>query len=196
MAVPWSPDEINFIAEEGQRVKISPHFSAEKLHFMFGHVGPFQANIPTRVPLWLALFLKSSQSCTIFPPKWLTAESIRRLCDHERRDPDTLAEVPGAYLEISTALLSRAPESVRDCDLIKTLIEDLWAIRIEKIRRSILHATSESLDYFRIPHATRMEVHFFREPITRIRAMLTSLNTIARGRAGDDGDGADDFMEG
>jgi hypothetical protein len=54
-----------------------------------------------------------------------------------------------------------------------------------KISRSIAEATSETLDFFELPNATRMELHLYREPITRIRDILTSLNAIGSSDEGE-----------
>jgi hypothetical protein len=39
---------------------------------MQGTFGPFQLNVPTHVPLWLAVRLKQDQKCRVAPPDWLT----------------------------------------------------------------------------------------------------------------------------
>jgi GINS complex subunit 2 len=178
MAQPWDPEELNFIAEDEALVHISPHFTAPKTAFMAQEFGPFRAGRPTKVPLWLALFLNSSQTCTLIPPKWLNLATVRALLDRERRERDTLAPIRAHYMELSHAFFTRAPMSVRDLDQVRTTVEELWLTRSEKIRRSIAEATSETLDFFELPNATRMELHLYREPITRIRDILTSLNAI------------------
>jgi GINS complex subunit 2 len=185
MAQPWLPEELNFIASEAL-VHISPHFTAPKTAFMAQPYGPFQAGRPTKVPLWLALFLNSSQSCTLIPPKWLTLASVRALLERDRREQGTLAPVRPHYMELSHAFFTRAPTSIRDVDHVRTAVDELWLMRSDKIRRSIAEATSETLDFFELPNATRMELHLYREPITRIRDILTSLNAI--GAQGADAD--------
>ena len=43
-----------------------------------GTYGPFRPQMPTRVPLWLALFLKRRRRCTIVTPDWLHKGASQR----------------------------------------------------------------------------------------------------------------------
>jgi hypothetical protein len=52
-----------------------------------GTYGPFRPQMPTRVPLWLALFLKRRRRCTIITPEWLQKGALRLAA--------RLAEFPG-----------------------------------------------------------------------------------------------------
>jgi GINS complex subunit 2 len=176
MSRPWLPEELNFLAEEEALIRILPRFNAPKTAFMAQEFGPFQPGRSTKVPLWLALFLNSSDSCNLVPPKWLNLSSLRKVLERERREKDVLTAIPPHYLEVSTAFFARDTSGIRDVDQVKTTVEELWLTRNEKIRRSIAEATSASLDYFELPNATRMELHLYREPITRIRHILTTLN--------------------
>ena len=36
-----------------------------------GDIGPFNASLPTEVPLWVAIFLKQRRKCRIQPPDWM-----------------------------------------------------------------------------------------------------------------------------
>ena len=36
-----------------------------------GDIGPFNASLPTEVPLWVAIFLKQRRKCRILPPDWM-----------------------------------------------------------------------------------------------------------------------------
>ena len=36
-----------------------------------GDIGPFNASLPTEVPLWIAIFLKQRRKCRILPPDWM-----------------------------------------------------------------------------------------------------------------------------
>jgi GINS complex subunit 2 len=176
MAQAWLPEELNFIAEEEVKIHISPHFTAAKTAFMFQEFGPFEAGRPMKVPLWLALFLNSSQSCTMIALKWLNLSSLRNILERERHEKDVLTPMRPYYMEVSHAFFTRSPLSIRDLDQVRTTVDEIWLTRIEKIRRSIGEATSETLDFFELLNATRMELHLYREPITRIRQILSSLN--------------------
>jgi GINS complex subunit 2 len=174
LSSPWLPEELNFLAEEEVHVRIVPHFQSEKMTFLSGVYGPFQANLMKKVPLWLALFLNSSESCTLQPPKWLNWGYIRTLVEKEKADHLGLQKVPSHYMEVSFAFFTRSPRSIQNLDRVRAGIEDLWMIRIEKIRRSLLEM-EPGVDSGKLENGTRMEVHMFREPLTRIRTLLTSM---------------------
>jgi GINS complex subunit 2 len=182
----WNPEELTFLAEHETRIYISPHFSAPKTAFLAHEFGPFAAGRPIKVPLWLALFLSSSQSCTMIAPKWLNLSSLRQILERESHEKDVLTVIHPCYLEISHAFITRSPMSIRDLEQVRVTVEQLWHMRSDKIRRSIGEATSETLDFFELPNATRLELHLYREPITRVRYILTELNGIRVPAAEDD----------
>ena len=41
-----------------------------------GEIGPFNASLPTEVPLWVAIFLKQRRKCRIQPPDWMDVGKI------------------------------------------------------------------------------------------------------------------------
>lgn len=186
MAQPWLPEELAFIAEEEVNMAISPHFSSAKIKFMGGDYGPFVAGRPVKVPMWLGLFLHSSNSCTPIPPKWLNVSFLKKALEKEKSDRNDLTKLPSHYMEVSFTFFVRCPEVVKDADQVRGLIEDLWGQRIEKLRRSVIVGSSETQDTFALPNATRMELHMFREPITKITSTLTSLNSMRTSEFEDD----------
>ena len=74
-----SENEIEFLAEHAM-IQIMPRFSSDELELVSGSFGPFIANVPISVPLWLALHLKRSKQCQIIVPEWLSlGESLRHI---------------------------------------------------------------------------------------------------------------------
>lgn len=65
-------------------LEIVPLISEEQLSFISGDFGPFQPNVPTVVPLWIALYLKSRNKCRVIPPPWLSVPSLENLLLQER----------------------------------------------------------------------------------------------------------------
>lgn len=41
-----------------------------------GDIGPFNASLPTEVPLWVAIFLKQRRKCRIQPPDWMDVGKV------------------------------------------------------------------------------------------------------------------------
>lgn len=175
MCEAWSPEELTFIAENS-KIGITPRFTAEKIKFLSGEFGPFTAGFPLEVPLWLALFLHSSQLCDLIPPNWLNASCLRKCVEKEKQEKETLSKLPKEYMEISFTFFNRASSIVPDCDQVKDLINRLWELRIEKIRKTIGEQSSETIDQYQFPNVTQMELFLFKEPITKITTLLTSLN--------------------
>jgi GINS complex subunit 2 len=126
MAIPWLPSELNFLAEEEIFVKISPHFASEKITFLSGTYGPFTANVRSRIPLWLALFLNSNGWCTLHAPKWLNMSCLQKLLAAEKENKTGLGKVPNYYMEVAFAFFTRSPGSIDFLDRVRSLVEDLW----------------------------------------------------------------------
>lgn len=67
----FSPSEVEFVAED-EIVEIVPNIRMDALNMICGDFGPFFPQIPTKVPLWLAVALKKRSKCTIRTPDWMT----------------------------------------------------------------------------------------------------------------------------
>lgn len=184
MSIPqqnWTPDELSFLAEEETMIRITPQFSSPVISLISGNYGPFKAGQPIKTPLWLALFFNSNNSCVLVPPKWLTYSIIKTILQREKENKAELQKVPPAYMEISFAFFNNANNVIKDADAVRSAIEDLWTIRTEKIR-SIFGQYKESVDlFFTCPNITRMELHLYREPITTIISLMSSLYDKASG---------------
>ena len=74
--------EVEFLAEM-QEIEITPNFQGGILSLIQvqrytaslnakGPVGPFNVQLPVKVPLWLAINLKKMMKCSIRPPTWLS----------------------------------------------------------------------------------------------------------------------------
>jgi len=64
----FTENEVEFVAEETM-ITILPAFSEKVLHFIDGDYGPFRAQYPSVVPLWLAVELKKFKKCQIRAPR-------------------------------------------------------------------------------------------------------------------------------
>lgn len=178
MSIPqqnWTPDELSFLAEEETMIKITPQFTISKIDLISGSFGPFEAGRSVKVPLWLALFFNSNNSCVLVPPKWLTYSIIKQLLQRERENKESLQKVPPCYMEVAFAFFNNANNVIKDADAVRSAVEDLWTIRTEKIR-TLFAQYKDSVDlFFTCPNMTRMELHLYREPITTIISLISSL---------------------
>lgn len=181
MSSHWVPDELAFTAEQNVIVKVVPSFTYNKEIKLLSDVcKPFRADRAAKVPLWLASYLYTSNMCQIVPPKWMNVSTLRKCISAERENEITLQTMPEYYMEVAFAFFLKFPNSVPDSEQVRSLVEDIWELRVEKIRKLISQhlqtsQTSEILDQMSFEKATRMEIHMFRVPLTKITELLTEL---------------------
>lgn len=183
MYSPWRPEELSFITEQETILSISPHFTMDQIELISGKYGPFSAGIPTQVPMWFAFFLSSSESCTLIPPKWLSQKYLRQFINAEKADKAPLQKPPCShYMEIAFAFIIQAPKVVPELDKVRMLIEDLWAKRVEKIRKFYINEIDGNKDdSFLIPNITQMELHMYRMPFIQIEELFMNISNKAKG---------------
>ena len=142
-----SPEEIEFNAEN-TLVTIVPKFKLGKLYMVEGEYGPFIAQNPVEVPLWLAIHLKKTQRANIKTPEWLDVDHLSALLDSEKRvdDGSLLKTLPFHYIEIAQLLFSEAGDDVTDLARLQTLIEDITNIRQTKLRKGMEQVLKQNAD--------------------------------------------------
>ena len=83
----WTPAENEFFAEN-ELIEVLPLFKGDEFKFVSGTFGPFRANIPILVPLWLAVYLKQRNKCDIQVPNWLDVEFLQKVTTEEKSSSD------------------------------------------------------------------------------------------------------------
>lgn len=78
-----NPSEVVFLGER-KLVTIVPNFTFDAIHLISGTIGPFNAGLPVKVPIWLAVNLKQQQKCRIITPEWMEAESLEEVAETEK----------------------------------------------------------------------------------------------------------------
>ncbi|PIO71618.1 partner of SLD five, PSF2 [Teladorsagia circumcincta] len=135
------PEHCEFLAED-ELIQIIPRRNEPVLHLVCGDVGPFEAGVPVKVPLWLAVDLRRKQHCEIVPPYWFCLDELKRLVATEGETAG-LSRLPPFIFEVSHILIRAAKEDIVDGDQIKVLIQDLWDKREAKLRTSSLKLLSQ-----------------------------------------------------
>lgn len=114
-------------------IDIIPQFALQQpllLHTSAKQVGPWQAGIPTKVPLWLACHLQTKRLCTIPTPTWLNVNSLAEILAFERKE-STLwrdeSRLPFDYYQIAQRM-SLDPA-------VQLLMKDLLQVRMDKLRQ-------------------------------------------------------------
>ncbi|KAF2898306.1 hypothetical protein ILUMI_07877 [Ignelater luminosus] len=156
-----NPDEVEFLAEK-QLISIIPTFNSNVIHLISGDVGPFRASLPVRVPLWMAINLKQQRKCKIQPPDWMNIEQLEELKEEEKRSK-TFVKMPSEHYMIEAKLLlNYATDDISRADEIRTIIKDIWDIRMSKIRSSVDTLVRNAGFYATVDHLTLMEINTMR----------------------------------
>eukprot|EP01041_Mallomonas_annulata_P000992 gene992-1943_t len=125
-----SAAENEFLAEETM-IKMVPNFTHPVLHFISGDFGPFDSDVDTDVPLWLAITLRKKDKCKIVIPDWLKPENLEDTVKNERTQR-VFQELPYHYMEIALLLLSNARDEIQEPDRVLALLQDIENIRMDR----------------------------------------------------------------
>lgn len=109
--------------------------------------------------------------CRVVLPEWLDGESLAEVLKEERAQEGTFQDLPFHYVEIATLLLKTAGDEFVMPDRIRSLVEDIENVRMEKIRRG-LQGMSDTVLRGRSVMSTKMN-HVGAMEITTVRNFLT-----------------------
>ena len=90
----------------------------------------------TSVPLWLAMLLKKQGKCSVVPPRWLDAATLRSVIEAERLE-DVFQGLPHHYIEIATDLCKHAREDLEDWNALYDLVDTIRSVRHNKIQAGL-----------------------------------------------------------
>eukprot|EP00195_Chlamydomonas_chlamydogama_P011762 CAMPEP_0202914660 /NCGR_PEP_ID=MMETSP1392-20130828/63646_1 /ASSEMBLY_ACC=CAM_ASM_000868 /TAXON_ID=225041 /ORGANISM="Chlamydomonas chlamydogama, Strain SAG 11-48b" /LENGTH=211 /DNA_ID=CAMNT_0049606395 /DNA_START=89 /DNA_END=721 /DNA_ORIENTATION=- len=134
--LPVLPEELEYFAEQ-ELITIVPNFSLDggsKLFCIGGTYGPFTPNMPTDVPLWLALMLHKRKKCRIQPPAWMKRDDLEKILHDEKTIPQYFQPLPFYYIEISKILFEKAVDAFGDdFSEVRHLLESIRRVRYHKI---------------------------------------------------------------
>lgn len=85
---------------------IRPKFTHGAMIAITGTFGPFRSGVPTQVPLWLAMRLRSDSLCTVVPPHWMHEGRLAAMLDAERRNTIAFNPLPHYFDELAHVLLT------------------------------------------------------------------------------------------
>lgn len=170
-----SPADLDYLAMN-EVISILPGFSLGKITLISGDFGPFIPSIATKAPLWFALYLKERILCQIQMPSWLTCEWLETMRNDERSDPDgALHPIHLHYMELSAILLNQASDDIPQADEIRTLIKDVWDIRMSKLRRSINLMIKDQHLHAQVKNISHMELFCLRSHLCSSLSMIDHL---------------------
>ncbi|XP_067010466.1 probable DNA replication complex GINS protein PSF2 [Anabrus simplex] len=151
------PSEVEFLAEK-LFVSIVPNFNLGIIHLISGDVGPFRAGLPVRVPMWIATNLRQQQKCRIIAPDWMTVEELERVREEESQSR-LFTKMPSEHYMIEgDVLLKLAAEDIPRSDEIRTIIKDIWDMRMSKLRSSVDAFIKAGGSHAKVDHLTTLEI--------------------------------------
>jgi len=112
--------------------------------------GPFVAGMPATVPLWMAKLLYQKQLAQIQLPDWLSVDRLKAILDEEKTSELLTGHLPFYYYEIARSLTSILNQGSFDGrsgqqQAALVLLQDLVAVRIDKIRQNFHELSRETL---------------------------------------------------
>ena len=102
----YSFRDLEFFTEE-EKLTIEPLFTFQAVELMELKVGPFRAQKPIEVPLWLAIFLKERKKCKINIPLIYSKDNLQKKIDEEKSKKKELTFLPSIFFELYHILAER-----------------------------------------------------------------------------------------
>ncbi|KAB0794749.1 hypothetical protein PPYR_11588 [Photinus pyralis] len=155
-----NPEEVEFLGEK-QLISIIPTFNSSTIHLVSGDIGPFRASLPVNVPLWVAVNLKQQRKCKIQPPDWMDVEQLELLKEAEKASRNFVKMPSEHYMIEGKLLLSIATDDIARADEVRTIIKDIWDIRMAKLRSSV-NTLITGKSYGNVDNLTIMEINSMR----------------------------------
>ena len=173
----WTPAENEFFCEEVP-VEIQPNFRGEELRFISGKYGPFKPGKPITVPLWLAVYLKKRQKCQVSPPVWLESDYLKKVKVEEKEEPAKFSQsIPYYYFEISQLLLAECADEFEDARQVKSLIEDLFDMRRDKLIK-LMKEIDPGTPVLFLSSAGSAEINYVRPSFTSAYAIVHKMQNV------------------
>lgn len=155
--------QLEFEALQQVTVTMVPQFYLPALNFMSGRVGPFIINYPVTVPLWLALYFRSSNMCTIIPPPALAVPELQRMLEVEKTQ-DHFTEVPYHFFTFARLLLAHAAADIPHAEEVHRLVNAWRMCRDVKLNKQVASGLEAHLlmPMMQIANLTAIEVETVR----------------------------------
>uniref|UniRef100_A0A8R1DUE4 DNA replication complex GINS protein PSF2 n=1 Tax=Caenorhabditis japonica TaxID=281687 RepID=A0A8R1DUE4_CAEJA len=125
-------------------IEVIPSISDDKpMHLISGDIGPFEAGVPVRIPIWIALLMKRKHHCKIVMPTWMDVEELKRILTAET-ECQGLSSLPDYFFEISHMLVRDARDDIFEVEAVKSLVQDIYDRRDAKLRTSAIAFLSQN----------------------------------------------------
>jgi GINS complex subunit 2 len=155
-----SPSKLEFLCGE-KPVTIVPNFTEPSLVLMERTYGPFRAQKPIEVPLWLAVYLKNRSKCKITVPIYFYEENLVEILQNETKNKFAFYELPPEFFETFQVIFENAEDDFDNSLKIKSLIENIKQIRISKLNTFIKSLDKKDTSFI-LNNITSYELNIFR----------------------------------
>ena len=152
--------DLEFFAEE-TIITIVPNFTEASINLITGKFGPFKAQKPTDVPLWLALYLRTRSKCSLTVPMCYNVEYLNKKLEDEKEYKNYLTPLPDNFFEIFHLLFQKAKEDFEDAMQSKSLLEDIKQVRLSKLTKIVKDLNKQD-SYVIFDNITDYELNIFR----------------------------------
>jgi hypothetical protein len=126
----------DFLAQETM-LEILPKFELGRISFLNDKYGPFSPNYPLAVPLWLALFLRETNTCTLRPPREMTVDFLQRALQFEADNDNSFHALPFHFFSLVRQILRYGSADIPDAAVVHRLVDELEQRRISKITKNL-----------------------------------------------------------
>lgn len=158
--------ELEFLAEQ-TLIEVFPNFKKEPIELSSGTYGPFKPNKKTVVPLWFAIQLKKNKKCKIVVPSFLEQNFLQDTLETEKNEKSSLFPLPDYFFEVAQILFSEAGDDFLDLKETRGTVEDIAAIRNEKINKTLEEIKTDEL-HFKVENYNQREIEQIRPFLTGI----------------------------
>ncbi|EKG00821.1 hypothetical protein TCSYLVIO_008218 [Trypanosoma cruzi] len=156
-------------------VIIVPRFTMPRVSTAFGgRYGPFAPNYPVELPLWLALHIRQTDTCTINPPPFMTISYLRNVVEKEKENEATFEALPFYFFEVVKKLCenSAAAEDVPHVAEVIRLVGEIKAIRRQKLQRSMAVFEAEGSPVYipgiKLTNIVNNELEYLRRSFSKV----------------------------
>ena len=118
-------------------------YSYYVLTLIKGNFGPFETEIETEVPLWLAIQFKKNEKCKLHKPEWLTADTLERVLAAEKQD-SVFQHLPFHYMEMAQVIMRSFRDEFIEPDKVLAILEDIENVRLDRVRLGIGNIAKET----------------------------------------------------
>eukprot|EP00477_Mikrocytos_mackini_P000564 GAHX01000602.1.p1 GENE.GAHX01000602.1~~GAHX01000602.1.p1 ORF type:complete len:182 (+),score=27.14 GAHX01000602.1:98-643(+) len=138
-------------------ITITPNFSSQKIESFFQSLGPFNIQVPIKVPLYVALELSRTKRCNIVLPQCLEMNHLSFRLDEEKQNKETLTKLDPDFFNLVKIFLKEQPSLFEDISAVHSIVDTLEKIRHYKIMNMI--KTHQAFPIaMRLDNITRNEV--------------------------------------